>query len=144
MDYSKYEEIEREILIKLINVLKPISYTFSPIGSKLIWDFKLVYGNGNKYLGEIKCLSCLSNTYDLMLLEEVKAKNLVFESHKLNLNTSPLYCMHYTDGFVRILKLSSSLLLKYSPQWINVNGKNKSVYLIPISESTILNITNDI
>jgi len=135
-DFSEAEKKEREVIIQLMAVLNPKIYFMSDIGSKKPWDFNMSYGISKSYLGEIKCLTCDSEKYKYMLLEVTKAKGLIYESYKKEqILNAPLYCMHYTDNMVRILKLTPKLLSFYIPEWINIAGRNKSVYFIPITEA---------
>ena len=140
-DFSKAEEKEREVITRLMKILKPKSCIMSEIGSYSPWDFIISYGIGKSMLGEMKCLTCDSSKYNRMLLEVKKAKELIYSAYKQGkIKNSPIYCMHYTDDVVRILKLTPELLIFYQPEWININGRNKSVYFIPITEAHNFNL----
>ena len=112
----------------------------SAIGSKEVWDFTMSYGDLKTYIGEIKCVNCESNKYEYILLEVAKAKNLVYSAYKYNIVNAPLYCMHYEDDLVRILKLTPSLLTDYTPVWMTTGRKSKLVYLIPHTEANIIQL----
>lgn len=135
---SKLEEAEkkeREVITRLMKVLKPKAFSLTEIGSGEAWDFTMTYGVSRSYIGEMKCLTCDSMKYDSMLLEVKKAKGLAFEAYKRGNMNPILYCMHYTDNVVRILKITPQLLNFYEPEWVHAAGRNKSVYFIPITDA---------
>ena len=138
-DYKEEELKERAIIHKLAQVLTPVNYQLSEIGSGAYCDFIFCYKN-NRYLGEMKCRSFHSSKYSNLLLEDKKAKNLVYTAYKMGITQPPLYCMHYSDNRVAIIKLTPSLLIYYEPIWRNIGGQSKLVYLIPLSESKIIEL----
>ena len=134
-NFDEAEVKEREIIKRLMVEFNPKTVVMSEIGSFKPWDFRISYGLNKVFLGEMKCVNCDSGKYDCVLLELTKAKGLIYENYKEGINQPPLYCMHYTDDVVRVLKLTPQLLSFYEPQWRFLDGKNKSVYLIPIHEA---------
>lgn len=138
-NYPEEEKKEREVLLKVMKILRPKDYLFSEIGSFETWDFLLQY-TSKTYLGEIKCRSFDSETYDCIFLEEKKAKNLIFEGFKMGIYEAPIYLTHYTNNVIHYLRITPALLSLYPPVWKMIQGIRKSIYLIPNKEAKIINI----
>ncbi len=138
-NYPEEEEKERQVLLKVMQILRPKNYTLSEVGSFKTWDFLLSYPK-NDYLGEIKCRSFDSNKHNCIFLEEKKAKNLIFEGFKMGIYEAPIYLTHYTDDVIHYLRITPALLSLYPPVWKMIQGIRKSIYLIPTGEAKILNI----
>ena len=139
-DFTEQEKKERVVLIRLMKILKPKHFTLSEVGSYEVWDFFISYGGDKRYLGEIKCRNFKSTTHDCILLEEKKAKNLIYESYKSGIDKAPLYLSHYEDNIVLVLPLAPSLLVNYPPVWRKIGGISKLIHLIPSTEAKILHL----
>lgn len=128
MSYHKAELYERLVIKYFMLHLKCANYSVTPIGSKKPYDFKFIHDEQH-YICELKCLSTPHDKYDSMLLQLDKARGLVFEKFKDNLDAIILYIHYYSNGYCRVLRITPPIA-ESNVSWITVNKKLKPVLMV--------------